>query len=110
MTLLKNVVLWDGSPPGSAGVPNLFGLSPPGCQFVDEKPPNKLGTPTGDAFFNRILDTRPSGALDRRSPDQSHVKLTHMGLTGGVGRADRIENENASVNEYTSLTLDGTVI
>ena len=67
--LLKNGVLWDGSPPGSAGVPNLFGLSPPGRQFVAEKTPNKLGTPTGDAFFNRIhLTEAPSGSVGRPSP------------------------------------------
>jgi hypothetical protein len=50
MTLLKNVALWDGSPPGRAGVPNLFGLSPPGRHFMDAKPPNKLGTPTDEHF------------------------------------------------------------
>jgi hypothetical protein len=57
MVLLKNVVLWDGSPSGSAGVPNLFGLSSPDCEFVNEKTPNKLRPPTEDAFFDRILDT-----------------------------------------------------
>jgi len=45
--LLKNVALCDGFPPGSAGVPSLFGLSPPPRRLVVEKAPNKLGTPTG---------------------------------------------------------------
>ena len=57
MVLLKNVVLWDGSPSGSAGVPNLFGVSSPGCEFVNEKTPDKLRAPTEDAFFDRILYT-----------------------------------------------------
>ena len=57
MTLLKNVVLWDRSPLRSTGVPNLFGVLPLRRQFADEKAPNKLGSPTMDAFFNRVLDT-----------------------------------------------------
>ena len=57
MTLLKNIVLWDGSPPRSAGVPNLFGVSPQRDQFADQNAPNELGSPTENAFFNRILDT-----------------------------------------------------
>ena len=69
MTLLKNVVLWDGSPPRSTGVPNLFGVSPQRGQFADQNAPNKLGTPTKDAFFNRILNTvfRYADLLGRRS-------------------------------------------
>lgn len=55
-TLLKNVALWDAPPLRSTGVPNLFGVSPPGRQFADEKPPNKLGTPTGRVFFNRVIE------------------------------------------------------
>jgi len=35
----------------------LFGLSPQRRQFAYEKTPNKLGTPTEEAFFNRILPT-----------------------------------------------------
>jgi hypothetical protein len=57
MTLLKNVLVWDGPPLRSTGVPNLFGSSPLRCQFTDEKAPNKLGIPTGGSFFNRIFDT-----------------------------------------------------
>ena len=57
MALLKNVGSWDGSPLGSAGVPNLFGLSPPGRRFVGDKHPNKLGTPTERALFNKAFDT-----------------------------------------------------
>ena len=36
----------------------MFGVSPLGCQFVAEKTPNKLGTPTGDAFLNRIFERK----------------------------------------------------
>ena len=57
MTLSKNIVLWDGSPPRSAGVPNLFGVSPQRDQFADQNAPNELGSPTENAFFNRIFDT-----------------------------------------------------
>ena len=57
-TLLKNVVLWDAPPLRSTGVPNLFGLFPLRCQFADEKAPNKLGIPTGESFFNRIIETK----------------------------------------------------
>ncbi len=53
MTLLKNVVLWDRSLLRSIGVPTLFGLFPLRCQFADEKAPNKLGIPTGEAFFQQ---------------------------------------------------------
>ena len=35
----------------------MFGLSPLRRQFADEKAPNKLGSPTAEAFFNRILET-----------------------------------------------------
>jgi hypothetical protein len=79
MTLLKNVTLWDGSPPGSAGVSNLFGLSPPGCQLVGEKTPNKLGTPTGDAFFNRIIDIEQPG-MQRFLSSEAHRSI--LCLTG----------------------------
>jgi len=62
-TLLKNVLVRDGPPLRSTGVPNgstelaevLFGVSPLRCQFTDEKAPNKLGIPTGGSFFNRII-------------------------------------------------------
>jgi hypothetical protein len=57
MVLLKNFALWDGSPPGSAGVPNLFGLSPLTRRLVVEKAPNELGIPTGWLSFNKVLDT-----------------------------------------------------
>jgi hypothetical protein len=57
---LKNIVLWEGYPLRSTGVLNLFGLSPPGCQFEGKKILNKLRTPTEDAFFNRIRETSPN--------------------------------------------------
>ena len=55
MALLKNVVLWDSPPLLSAGVPNLFGVSPQRRWFADEKAPNELGSPTGDVFFNKVF-------------------------------------------------------
>jgi hypothetical protein len=69
MTLLKNVLGWDGPPLRSTGVPSLFGVFPLRCQFADEKAPNKLGIPTGGSFFNKLLDTAlryASSLLDRR--------------------------------------------
>jgi len=36
----------------------LFGVSPPGRRFVYEKSPNKLGTPTLRAFFNKVIETK----------------------------------------------------
>ena len=77
MTLLKTVVLWDGSPPTSAGVPNLFGVSPQRRRFAGGKAPNKLGSPTIEAFFNRLFDTLlaiRSQLLDRRlTSDLRHL-------------------------------------
>ena len=61
MALLKNVRSWAGSPLSSDGVPNLFGLSPPGRRFVGEKPPNKLGTPTERGFFDKAIETKGAG-------------------------------------------------
>jgi hypothetical protein len=60
-TLLKNTVLWDRPPLGSAGVPNLFGVSPQQRWFAGEKALNKLRTPTGDTFFNRVIETMRLG-------------------------------------------------
>ena len=60
-TLLKNIVLWGGSPPRSAGVPNLFGVSPQRDQFADQNAPNELGSPTENAFFNRIIEAKRFG-------------------------------------------------
>ena len=36
----------------------MFGLSPLACQFVSEKTLNKLRTPTGDVFFNKVIETK----------------------------------------------------
>jgi len=51
-------VLWDGPPLRSTGVPNLFGVVPLRCQSANGKAPNKLGIPTGEAFFNRVIKTK----------------------------------------------------
>jgi hypothetical protein len=65
MTLLKNIVLWDRPPLGSAGIPNLFGVSPQQRWFAGEMVLNKLRTPTGDALFNRAFDLVHRGEVDR---------------------------------------------
>ena len=54
-TFLRNVVLGDAPPLRSTGVPNLFGLFPLRCQSANGSPPNKLGVPTREVFFNRIF-------------------------------------------------------
>ncbi len=77
----KSAVLWDGSPPGSAEVPNLFELPPPGCQSVDDKPLNKLRTPTADAFFNRIIETKRRCTLRALGFDTAFGLLNRRTLT-----------------------------
>ena len=39
----------------------MFGVFPLRRQFADEKAPNKLGSPTVEAFFNRIIETKRLG-------------------------------------------------
>jgi hypothetical protein len=36
----------------------LFGLFPLWCQSASWKAPNKLGIPTGEAFFNKVIETK----------------------------------------------------
>jgi hypothetical protein len=50
----------------------LFGVSPRQRWFADEKALNKLRTPTGDAFFNRVIETdRLQAELEGASIDRS---------------------------------------
>ena len=94
MTLLKNIVLWDGSPPRSAGVPNLFGVSPQRGQFADQNAPNELGSPTEDAFFNRTFDTlRYSIGARSGGYRQESVKVLFHSLETMPERLNRLSCE-----------------
>jgi hypothetical protein len=57
MDFVEKCRVWDGAPPGGTGVPNLLEGLPLRRQFADEKAPSRLGSPTIEAFFNRIQMT-----------------------------------------------------
>ena len=55
----------------------MFGVFPLRCQFADEKAPNKLGIPTGESFFNRVIETKGT------SPLASVVEVTGYQMSVG---------------------------
>ena len=64
------------SPELVRGVPTAVSI----CKL--EAPPNKLGTPTGEAFFNGILLTEAGGGLGEAPRVTGETQITRLEACG----------------------------